>query len=151
MILNPLQYSCLENPMDRGAWWATVHRVTKSQTWLSDFTFTFLSSSPGQVIQTFSLSFFFFTFYLDILQITENLQGQYKQLPHIFFTQIYQLLTFSSHLLFHHFCIYVYAYYRFLNYWRVKSERYALLSLNTFSSVQFRHSAVSDYLRPNGP
>ena len=28
----PLQYSCLENPMDRGAWWATVHRVTKSQT-----------------------------------------------------------------------------------------------------------------------
>ena len=31
---NPLQYSCLENPMDRGAWWATVHRVTKSQTWL---------------------------------------------------------------------------------------------------------------------
>ena len=31
---NPLQYSCLENPMDRGAWWATVHRVTKSWTWL---------------------------------------------------------------------------------------------------------------------
>ena len=29
---NPLQYSCLENPMDGGAWWATVHRVTKSQT-----------------------------------------------------------------------------------------------------------------------
>ena len=33
---NPLQYPCLENPMDRGAWWATVHRVTKSQTRLSD-------------------------------------------------------------------------------------------------------------------
>jgi len=31
---NPLQYSCLENAMDRGAWWATVHRVTQSQTWL---------------------------------------------------------------------------------------------------------------------
>ena len=29
---NPLQYSCLENPMDRGGWWATVHRVAKSQT-----------------------------------------------------------------------------------------------------------------------
>ena len=28
---NPLQYSCLANPMDRGAWWATVHGVTKSQ------------------------------------------------------------------------------------------------------------------------
>ena len=31
---NPLQYSCLENTMDRGAWWATVHGVTKSWTWL---------------------------------------------------------------------------------------------------------------------
>ena len=37
----PLQYSCLENPMDGGAWWAAVHGVSKSQTWLSDFTFTF--------------------------------------------------------------------------------------------------------------
>ena len=34
----PLQYSCLENHMDGGAWWVTVHRVTKSQTQLSDFT-----------------------------------------------------------------------------------------------------------------
>ena len=33
---NPLQYSCLQNPMDRGAWWATVRRVTKSQTQLCD-------------------------------------------------------------------------------------------------------------------
>ena len=33
---NPLQYSCLENPMDSGAWWATVYVVTKSQTQLSD-------------------------------------------------------------------------------------------------------------------
>ena len=31
---NPLQYSCLENPMDRGTWWAVVHRITKSKTWL---------------------------------------------------------------------------------------------------------------------
>ena len=37
----PLQYSCLENLMDRGAWWATVHGVAKSRTRLSDFTFTF--------------------------------------------------------------------------------------------------------------
>ena len=37
----PLQYSCLENPMDRGAWKAAVHGVTKSRTWLSNFTFTF--------------------------------------------------------------------------------------------------------------
>ena len=37
----PLQYSCLENHMDGGAWWAAVHGVAKSQTGLSDFTFTF--------------------------------------------------------------------------------------------------------------
>ena len=37
---NPLQYSCLENPMDRGAWWATVHGVATSRTQLNDFTFT---------------------------------------------------------------------------------------------------------------
>ena len=37
----PFQYSCLENPMDGGAWWAVVHGVAKSQTRLSDFTFTF--------------------------------------------------------------------------------------------------------------
>ena len=37
----PLQYSCPENPMDGGAWWAAVLGVTKSRTRLSDFTFTF--------------------------------------------------------------------------------------------------------------
>ena len=40
-IGKPLQYSCLENPIDGGAWWATVHGVAKSQTRLSAFTFTF--------------------------------------------------------------------------------------------------------------
>ena len=36
---DPLQYSCLENPMDRGAWWATVHAVTKSQISLSTYNY----------------------------------------------------------------------------------------------------------------
>ena len=44
----PLQYSCLESPMDRGAWWAAVHGVTKSRTRLSDFTFTFSLSCIGE-------------------------------------------------------------------------------------------------------
>ena len=38
---NPLQYSCLENPMDGGTWWATVQGVAKSWTRQGDFTFTF--------------------------------------------------------------------------------------------------------------
>ena len=40
---NPLQYYCLKNPMDRGAWLATVHGVAKSQTRLSDFTFPYVT------------------------------------------------------------------------------------------------------------
>ena len=42
---NPLQYSCLEKPMDRGAWWATVHGVAKSRTRLSDVTYIYLDIS----------------------------------------------------------------------------------------------------------
>ena len=38
---NPLQYSCLENPVDRGAWWAAVHGVSRSSTQLSNFTLFF--------------------------------------------------------------------------------------------------------------
>ena len=48
---NPLQYSCLENSMDRGAWWATVHRVAKSGTQLkrlSTHAHTFLGGSDGK-------------------------------------------------------------------------------------------------------
>ena len=43
----PLQCSFLENPMDRGAWWATVHRVRKSRTQVSDYHFHFLFSGVG--------------------------------------------------------------------------------------------------------
>ena len=42
---NPLQYSCLENPMDRGAWWATVHRVAKSGTRLKQPTTAHVSTT----------------------------------------------------------------------------------------------------------
>ena len=45
---NPLQYSCLGNPVDRGAWWATVHGVTKSWTQLSRY-LSILSILPGRV------------------------------------------------------------------------------------------------------
>ena len=44
---SPLQYSCLENPMDGGAWWATVHGVAKSRTQLSDFTHSLTLSGQG--------------------------------------------------------------------------------------------------------
>ena len=44
---NPFQYSCLENSMDWGAWWATVHGVAKSQTRLSNFTLLYKRGFPG--------------------------------------------------------------------------------------------------------
>ena len=46
---NPLQYSCLGNPMDRGAWQATAHRVAKSQTWLNNWTHTHTHTSSGNL------------------------------------------------------------------------------------------------------
>ena len=51
---NPLQYSCLENPMDRGAWKAAVHGVTEGQTRLSGFTFTFHFNALDKEIATHS-------------------------------------------------------------------------------------------------
>ena len=50
----PLQYSCLENPMDRGDWWAVVHGVAKSRIWLSDFTFTFHFHALEKEMATYS-------------------------------------------------------------------------------------------------
>ena len=65
---NPLQYSCLENPMDGGACLAAVHGVAKSRTQLSDFTFTFMIASSqfmkgikGANFLYFSFLFFFFS------------------------------------------------------------------------------------------
>ena len=54
---NPLQYSCLETPMDRGAWWAIAPGVAKSQRWLSDF-----SLSESSSLLPFSI--FFYTNFL---------------------------------------------------------------------------------------
>ena len=53
-MASPLQYSCLENPMDRGAWKAEVHGVAKNQTQLSDFTFTFRFHTLEQEMATHS-------------------------------------------------------------------------------------------------
>ena len=50
----PLQYFCLENPMDGGAWWAAVHGVAKSWTGLSDFPFTFHFHALEKEMATYS-------------------------------------------------------------------------------------------------
>ena len=50
----PLQYCCLENPMDGGAWWVAVHGVAKTQARLSNFSFTFHFHALGREVATHS-------------------------------------------------------------------------------------------------
>ena len=50
----PLQYSCLENPMDGGAWWAAIHGVSENLTRLSDFTLTFHFHALEKEMETHS-------------------------------------------------------------------------------------------------
>ena len=59
---NPLQYSYLENPMDRGAWQATVHRVAKSRTRLSNFTFTYYLAY-SDILKIYSSLWEFYSLY----------------------------------------------------------------------------------------
>ena len=60
---NPLQYSCLENPMDRGAWWSAVHGVAKSRTWWATNTSHRPSKYDSLITEIwipYLLEFFFF-------------------------------------------------------------------------------------------
>ena len=68
---NPIQYPCLENPMDGGVWWATVHRVAKSWTWLKQPTHTHARTHThwtvkGSILQTLieNISFIAYAFWL---------------------------------------------------------------------------------------
>ena len=63
---NPLQYSCLENSVDGGTWWATIHGIAKSQTGLSDFTFT-LSRMDVEFCQIHTLIWSYVLSFLDCI------------------------------------------------------------------------------------
>ena len=80
---NPLQYSCLENPIDWGAWWAAVHGVTKSRTGLSDFTYLFKSQVSVVII----------IFFLVSLQTITSLKRKKKFWK---FTSIFPFLSFKD-------------------------------------------------------
>ena len=71
---NPLQYSCLENPVDRGAWWAMVYRVTRSWTWLKR-----LSMHAWTWIRHCSVSLF--CFFWTVHQATRMALKAQKQAP----------------------------------------------------------------------
>ena len=87
----PLQYSCLENPMHRGAWRATVHRITKSQTQLSDWTTTLtqLFSTPGD-LKLLKLSWLIIPF--QSLLITPYIYSSFE------FTKLFDIIAFNLSL-----------------------------------------------------
>ena len=93
---NPLQYSCLKNPMDGGAWQATVHGVAKSRTRLSDFTFKFQT-----YISSFLLDIYFFFRYLSIfILLIFNYASNIQVIHH--FQQCFQIISFSLCFQCHH-------------------------------------------------
>ena len=73
---NPLQYSCLENPIDGGTWWATVHGITKSQTQLSDFHFISLIKNGERVTRCFFVVAAVWFVYLAVLCVSCSMQAQ---------------------------------------------------------------------------
>ena len=73
----PLQYSCLENPMDRGAWWSTVHRVTKSCTRLGDLAHVHSGyPSPVELLFKDSLPYLWF---FQVMLINFQHRGEYLE------------------------------------------------------------------------
>ena len=99
---NPLQYSCLENPMDRGAWWAIVHGVAKSWTRLSDFTFTltiqsFVGKEMSLLFNTlwFHKPLFILNSGLFLIAVSGSYNSWYK---HILPFQSYYFLKIYVHL-----------------------------------------------------
>ena len=81
---NPLQYSCLENPMVRATWWATVHVVAKSQTWLSDFHFHLHLHMEKSTFKFFSLFFFNWITGILLYKVVSGILDN-KTLSHIWF------------------------------------------------------------------
>ena len=75
-MATPLQYSCLENPMDRGSWWAAVHGVTKSWAQLSNFTFTFYFPALEKEMATHSSIIIIFNLFITPVFLPRESHGQ---------------------------------------------------------------------------
>ena len=89
---NPLQYSCLKNPVDRRAWWATVHGVTKSQTHLSDWACTLACYCTSPITALLTLNCF--------CKLFVSPWEQNTNLLYFFFQNLIQSLAQSRYLLF---------------------------------------------------
>ena len=100
---NPLQYSCLENPMDREAWWSVVHGVAKSWTWLSNCTCTLIPGKYNWISKVMQLYIHIYVcVWIDTLFHYRLLQGiEYSFLcysidPHYLFYTCTMFLKWTS-------------------------------------------------------
>ena len=82
---NLLQYSCLENSIDRGAWWATVHGVAKSWIPLNNYTFTFMACHKTSIVNSGPRSIFL---WCKILALEYNRAMLKSKFPHLLVTYI---------------------------------------------------------------
>ena len=100
----PVQYSCLESPMDRGPWWAAVHRVAKGQTWLSDWASTLLDKD-------LSVNFFFFQLFKYIVplpsayRVSAEISSNNFTEDTLYVTNHFSFTAFINHFL--SFCIWL--------------------------------------------
>ena len=89
---NPLQHSCLENPMDRGAWWSTVHGVAKSRTRLSDFTFTFTLLFISTIMDlSCSSVYIFISSFISLCFISHSLKSGFLELRFLWSSVVWHL------------------------------------------------------------
>ena len=80
---SPLQYSCLENPMNRGAWWATVHRVTQSWTelkWLTTHTYVCMEAGSRVIDKNCSLNYPLLILMLEFLKSGVSNQRSFRSM-----------------------------------------------------------------------
>ena len=98
---NPLQYSCLENPMDGGAWWATVHRVAKSWTRLSNITSLHIDND----LFSHLLSSLLFTFSFVFLSSLTNIKDFFHFFLYICFSLNGSVLAILWTVILVHHCI----------------------------------------------
>ena len=90
---NPLQYSCLENPTDRGAWWATVHGVAQSWIPPNDYTFTFMACHKTSTVNSGPRSIFLWS---KILALEYNRAMLKSKFPHLLVNYMTVSQLFSS-------------------------------------------------------
>ena len=101
---NPLQYSCLENPMNKGALWATVHRIAKSQTQLSDWACTCTHAhththTPEKLASCFREQFSGIHLYINSADLLSGRGGgttETKLLEHLFNSLLWNIIEISS-------------------------------------------------------